>query len=540
MKKIGLGIVLGAFGLSNSLNTPQDDGASILINWSNNKGEKKVFKIDDMEQDNGNEKIHSKTLLQKYVRTIDPCNKGCSVSRSCSRGYDDGACDCDRSCSKDYSKGKYSCRRVKKYKKPFIIEHRPQYKKYITYKPRNRSNRLHKKNNFNRNIKRNNSADYCYDKNYDTKINKASADDLAKLLKLNKQNNDNLNIKKNSANKYRKNQDISKYLKDDAKKYIKKNNERSCSNENYNKLNNARKYCNTHQKDKDAEKNHEKEYKDSHNIVNLNHKANEALLMKEQDKDNLHSNDKVIEEFDKLEHFKKVEERCRNASKARHAHVNKNECLDKNQKQKKADSNHEVRFNKRLRANKNQANDDFCNLDKCNANRNSRYLKDENCFDANKANEKEFNYNDKKEKEDADSLDLTDNKNSCLDFADTKNKCSKDKKKIFINDDENSTQKRNNNYHDNICKENNQDATFFDNCNDINGDYDSNDFNDFDDGNYKGNCYNDYDSGKFGGACYNDYDYDGGKCYDGLDGGYADSSYDGFKGGKTGGSCDTC
>jgi len=448
MRKISLGLVLGALGFSNTLKVnPKEDGASILINWSNNKGEKKMFKIDDVEKELGNEKIHSKTLLQKYYRTSKP---SCSYSKSCGKRSDSFG---ERSCSygRSYSKKKHSfsgCKpcRVKKYRKPIIIEHRPIYKKNIIYRPRKKQNKFHVNDYYNRNQDKCNSLEKCYDKNYDKTKNKLTLEELAKLYKLKNDAESNQKINRRSVSKLRKNKNISKYLKDNDSKYLKNNAERSCSNDYRVNHKEARVDRDTKQKNKDLERDHEKECRDSHNVVNLADKKNEALLMKEKDKDNLHSNDRVIEEFDKLEHFKKVEERCRSASKARHANVKKNDCLDKAQKADAANFNKECRSNKKLRSNKNNECNDFDITDKSCLNKDSKYLKDEKECDFDSNNERELECKDNKETCSLDNYkNSKDSKDKC-DYENKKCKNDKFKKNVDVNDNEKYYKNKNGRY----------------------------------------------------------------------------------------------
>jgi hypothetical protein len=287
MKRISLGIVLSAVGLSNSLKVaPQEDGASIRINWSNNKGESKVFKIDDVEQDLGHEKIHSKTLLQQYCRTSYP---DCSSKKSCSLSRKKRSCSFERSCS--FGKKRYTgsvfCKpskpfnvcKVKKYRKPIIIEHRPVYKKHITYYPKKKQNKLFNKKYYDNSNSRSSSTEDCYKKDYSDKEKRVSLKDLEKLVKENRQNADNQNSKGHSASRLRKSDQVSKYLKDQDKKCLKKNNERSCSNQAKNAYKYAKANKNANNANKDCEKFNENEFKDSHNTVNLADKKNEALCM---------------------------------------------------------------------------------------------------------------------------------------------------------------------------------------------------------------------------------------------------------------------
>ncbi len=619
MKKIGLGIVLGAFGITKSLNNLKDDGATISINWSNNKGEKKLFKIDDIERQNGNQKILSKTLLQKFIRTsrkkpswsccrsnpYSKCYRRCEhesgdascvrpVCGNCVRSGDvscvrtgdanyvrtgdancvrtgdancvrSGDANCVRSGdaslersgyvsrgrsgdasivrSGDVSRGRsgdasivrsgnVSLRRssdaircrsgdaslgrpgyttysrpgyanygygdrdtiygrpgvatygyrdgdtiigrpgvasygygsrdasygygsrdaiyvksvdkrcnydscndcsVEKYKQPILITHRPVYGNKQCYKPICPTGRKVCVNN----MRRENSCEDCYNKDYDKKEEKLSLNELSKLLKLKKDNHCKYNNQQKCANKYRKQNSMSKYLNKKDSNYVKDNCERCSSNEkkkNY-------KYTNSgklnKQKNNHAQNSHQNEMKKSHNIINLNHKANEKLCMKEKDKDNLHCNDKIIEEFDKLEHYKHVEENCRSASKARHANVNKNECLDKEQRQKNGEYNKELRCNHKSKNNLNKCCDNFDHKEKSDHKRSNRFLKDENELDCNREKEKEFVANCCKEKENANSNDLHKSKDDCCDYLNCLSKKDKCAENCCVDDDVN-------------------------------------------------------------------------------------------------------
>ena len=73
--------------------------------------------------------------------------------------------------------------------------------------------------------------------------------------------------------------------------------------------------------------------KQSHNLMNIKDRCKEGLCMNELDNDNLRSDEKVIEEFDKLEHYKKVNECNRSAEKNNNCKVKKRNDIDKNAKQ---------------------------------------------------------------------------------------------------------------------------------------------------------------------------------------------------------------
>ncbi len=370
--------------------------------------------------------------------------------------YDGDYCGKGSVCRYSRSRSKSFCGDNKYY-----IQHQPKYIYRNKYIPKNK---LHKYNKFNRNISKCKDSVDNYKKDYDTNIKKVSLDDLQKLLKLNKNSKDNLNVQKKSASKFRKNQQISKFLKDAECKNVKNNNERKASCDYKNAFKNTKKRAHNKTKQNDKERQHSLEAKKCHNVVNLNHKANEALLMKEQDKDNLHSNDRVVEEFDKLEHFRKVEERCRNASKSRAARVKKHQDLDKCQAQKQAQK-HKERRNKDKRCfNLKKNNDCFYNLDKDNCNRNSNYLKDENECKADKLRERSFSYKSAKSTCSADEKNICQDKKDTLDLVNKKNKKYNDKKKICIDDDENCYKRKNSKFRSNEDKFFNKDACFNDVC----------------------------------------------------------------------------
>lgn len=477
MKAIGFGIVIGAIGLTKSIKPIQDDKASISINWSNDKGETKVFKIDDIEQDLGNEKIHSKTLLQKYVKQstypsyrVNGKSLSCSREKSfkklrgtrqsdCDYDYDDASCspmkcktgkflrkDCSRSASRDSGIGFCKpCGYEKCEQQPIVIEHKPIYEKNVFCKPgKRKQNKYHRADELEKMVDKDNSCEKCYNKDYDKKVKKLKLNDLLKLLKLNKENKMSKSLTKKNFNKARKNKSLSKYLKDSDAKSAKQNRERSCSQEDIKKLKTAKQDRDSCQDSKDNEKAHAKEMKKVHDIMNIANKKNEALLMNEKNKDNLHSSDKVIEEFDKLEHFKKVQEKCRSASKARKAHVKKQDCLDKEQKHHAGEKNFEKRFNKKLKTNKNKSSNDFDYCDQDKQNRNSKYLKDNNEFDKACQKERELSKSKCYDKSDFDNSRKNLDECSECDYAKKDKKKCKNLKKHDLSDDVNWVKKNRN------------------------------------------------------------------------------------------------
>jgi len=78
---------------------------------------------------------------------------------------------------------------------------------------------------------------------------------------------------------------------------------------------------------------HSIDAKNSQNLMNIKDRCKEGLCMNEMDNDNLRSDEKIIEEFDKLEHYKKVNECNRSAEKNNNCKVKKRNDIDKNAKQ---------------------------------------------------------------------------------------------------------------------------------------------------------------------------------------------------------------
>ncbi len=302
--------------------------------------------------------------------------------------------------------------------------------------PKKKQNKLHKYKTHNRSSSKCSVNVDKVRKDYDSNLKKLSVSDLEKLLKLNKNNKQNYSCEKKSASKLRKSAQVSKYLKDQDSKFLKKNHEKSVSQANKKSFKNANKKSFNKKKEHENERQNSLEAQKRHNLVNLNHKANEALLMKEQDKDNLHSNDRVIEEFDKLEHFKKVEERCRNASKARHANVKKHQDMDKCQAKNSGEKLKEKRGRKKLRSNLDKNSDKFCNLDKNCEERDSRYLKDEKECSANNLRERSLSCKSQKSTFSASDNKLSKKNKSNFDMINKKNKKCKDAKDVCTNDDE--------------------------------------------------------------------------------------------------------
>ena len=188
---------------------------------------------------------------------------------------------------------------------------------------------------------------------------------------------------------------------------------------------------------KENERQHSLEAKNSHNLMNINHKSNEELMLKDQEKDNLNSNDKIIEEFDKLEHFKKVEERCRSASKGKFARVKKNNDMDKCQAQKSGNKTKESRGRKKLRSNLDKNCDSFNNCESNKENRDSKYLKDENECSAEKLRERSMSNNSEKSCFENNHDKLSKNKHNKLNLMKKTDKECKDAKDVCLNDDEN-------------------------------------------------------------------------------------------------------
>lgn len=78
---------------------------------------------------------------------------------------------------------------------------------------------------------------------------------------------------------------------------------------------------------------HSLDVKNAQKLMNIRDKCKEGLCMNEMDNDNLRSDEKIIEEFDKLEHYKKVNECNRSAEKNNNCNVKKRNDIDKNANQ---------------------------------------------------------------------------------------------------------------------------------------------------------------------------------------------------------------
>jgi hypothetical protein len=387
----------------------------------------------------------------------------CSVSTGkYGGGYRSGSCYKSDYCSRSKSRDICSSGRKK-----YVVHHKPKYVIKKRYFPNKKQNKLHKYKIHNRSSSKCSVNVDKYNKDYDSRLKKLSVSDLEKLLKLNKNSKSSAACDKRSASRLRKSNQVSKYLKDKDSKFLKKNTERSANRSNKNSFKNAVKNTRNKKKEHENERQNSLEAQKKHNLVNLNHKSNEALLMKEQDKDNLHCNDRVIEEFDKLEHFKKVEERCRNASKARHANVKKHQDMDKCQAKNSGEKTKEKRGRNKLKSNFDKNSDKFCNVDKNCEDKESKYLKDgkelcnENLRERSlscKSEKSTFSANNKKE--------CSDNRNSC-DLVNKKNKYCKDAKDVCENDDVNRYSKDKSYCKDKdyACLE--KDGFFNGKCNDI-------------------------------------------------------------------------
>ena len=417
------------------------------------------------------------------------CGKGYSKGKGCGRGYSKGSvCSygsganlCGKKkFSRGYSKGsvcsyksnvcsvsRSKSRSVCGKKKTFVVHHRPQYVIKKKFFPRKKQNKLHKFNKYNKSAEKCSESVEKYNKDYDNQEKKISVSDLEKILKLNKNKKSDSNFEKRSASRLRKSNQVSKYLKDQDSKFLKKNNEREAEASNKNSFKNAVKRAQNKKKENEKERQSSCEAQKRHNLVNLNHKSEEALLMKEQDKDNLHCNDKVIEEFDKLEHFKKVEERCRSASKCRHANVKKHQDMDKCQAQNAMEKTKEKRGRNKLRSNFNKNSDKFCNLDKNSENNESKYLKDDKECSANAHKERSLSTKSCKSTFQGGERKLHENDASCYDLKNIKNQKCMDSKKVCENDDVNKYSKDKSYCKDNENRCEDTDKAFNDNdCND--------------------------------------------------------------------------
>ena len=394
MKKLAIALLtMGTLSISKSIKKPlQDDRNEISIKWHNDKGERKVFKIDDIEKDDGQEKIHSKTLLQKYVRTsFSPCEGGegnflgsssscntgnCFSSSNCNNNnygnYNYGGDDYGAGCASGY--GAYGngygyssgsgCGNAygnigNEYAEGnaffgnnnnaggFAYGNGFGYDAYGNSLENNNLGGF--ANNYQGSLlgdrscgsgvigTRNYNGNGYYDGSASGKNNNLSYQQLCNLANLNKadqlqrQNARNF-LRKNNASKDNKNFATANQINN-----ILKENERDCLIDACDSAKIANGDIRNQNLSANQENSRENEIKRIHDIVNCADRKNEHLNMNEKAKDNLHSHKRVVTEFDKLEHFKKSSENCKDAEKGRRANVDKANDINKNQRRHKGD-----------------------------------------------------------------------------------------------------------------------------------------------------------------------------------------------------------
>ena len=108
MKKIGTCVFMAAVVLGKtSEKTLEPEKSTLTINWKNNKGDKKSFKINDIEKGLDLEKLKASNLIQgKTIHVDRGCvsRKGRFGSASCSRSRSG-----ERACSKHSYASNHSC-----------------------------------------------------------------------------------------------------------------------------------------------------------------------------------------------------------------------------------------------------------------------------------------------------------------------------------------------------------------------------------------------------------------------------------------------
>ena len=540
MRKYGLALItIGALGLSQATKPIIDDRNEVLINWHNDDGERKVFKIDDLEKDDGEERIHSKTLLQKYTKSSSSCSPSCGSSHgscgSSSNSCSDGGCALGGSCSNyggdDYGAGcatGYGSGKGSRYGSGYGSGYASGYGS--GYGSGNRSGAYGGSGNrsgafaggsgtygalVGQSGFRNNQGslrgdngilgtrEYNGEGSYDGcssgKANDLSYQQMCHLLNKDKRDK----IKRSNARAYLRNNKAAK----DNKNYsngsqidkLCKANERDCMIDACD----SAKVANGDKRNDNCFANREacraNEMKKSHNLVNCANRKNEHLNMNEKAKDNLHSHKRVVTEFDKLEHFKKCSENCKDAEKGRRARVNKANNVNKNQRSRKGHRTHNSRFKNKndVRQQRNKDESNYC--DKNNKLSNRKYLKNKDICNSN-----------------------DNNVNSSADAA----SCANDERKAYSNDcnDENVCKYRKNDNvvdYDQNCRNRNS----IDRYNRCNADRQNRDqiypapLGPCNNGGYNGGRYNDRYNG---GRC--DDGYNGGRCNDDCD----DTCGDGF------------
>lgn len=427
-------------GLSIANEPIQDDRNEVLINWHNDQGEAKSFKIDDVEKDNGHEKIHSKTLLQKYYKTSSaPCggsslgsssaftsdsgnfgslqgsssgygssgsigsssvssgcgsgsgcdynncgscnNYGCSSGNSCAgyggNDYGLGCATGGYSSNTGYGSGALNT--------AFGSGIRGGDSAY-GYGSGSAAYGAGFGGNYGGCSGVLGTRDYngvgYYDGASCGNGKDLSYEQLCKLI--NKENAARCN--RANARKYLRGNKAAR----DSKNFnsgsqidkVLKENERNCLIDACDAAKIASGDSRNDNCYRDQQNSHANEMKRIHNLVKSADRKNEHLNMNEKAKDNLHSHKRVVTEFDKLEHFKKCSENCKDAEKGRRANVNKANAINKNQRRRKGHSNRRNRFRGNSSANQKRNKNEFNYYDTNNRICNNKSLRNKRICDS--------------------------------------------------------------------------------------------------------------------------------------------------------------
>jgi hypothetical protein len=285
---------------------------------------------------------------------------------------------------------------------------------------------------------RRNANDQGYlNRHRDTRRNAANLDQLNRYLRAEKARKNQIN----AAAAISKRNENAKQIK----KYADRNNKINKANQNIENCNaaladsgkNANKFDANLINKKNRMRHHSTEAKHSNNLMKIKDRCKEGLCMNELDNDNLRSDEKVIEEFDKLEHYKKINECNKSAEKNNRCNVKKRNDIDKNAKQCKRQGE---------RGNRGKGNFVYANANKRNA-------FDYNDYSTKQKNEKKFNDNAECLKDDKYTNACTDNasnQNSCEDSNSCKNyKCDYDN--VLGKEEANKIRKRDYCNDDNLC-----------------------------------------------------------------------------------------
>ena len=121
-----------------------------------------------------------------------------------------------------------------------------------------------------------------------------------------------------------------RYLDKNNKKNVSELNKESCDANVCDSAKNANKFKANLNNLSKQNRHHSLDHKKNENLTDIRDRCKDNLLLNEMDNDNLRSDEKVIEEFDKLEHYKKVNECNRSAEKNNNCNVKKRNDVDKN------------------------------------------------------------------------------------------------------------------------------------------------------------------------------------------------------------------